>query len=378
MPIAGTVARIRDAPGWPQRIAQLRLVPQRHGTGEHMAIYAEVVRQLYLPALSPDFAYVHPSEFYDPPHFEAAYAMADRLTHAFTKVEEADLAAAMIATPATLLVFRTITGLGRDELAHSTKVHCEPLGLAPVSKSTIQNMEECLSKQAASHAWRASSERLAATIVAIMSRTLFGMAPAGLRLKQDKPDTVDGWDTVRRFARDGVPFGTYLHQRHYGGAFRQLLDATSSRRGDVIEDAVGDLFAGADVHFIRTGAHNQAEVARRFEVRITPAPDFVVFDPEHDTLLAMLECKGANDGGTARDKALRFARLRAESIRLGGTPLFAVLGGIGWARINDALAPVIRDTEGRVFTLSTLHEMLRVPPFLGNNPRPVPGQQVPT
>jgi hypothetical protein len=40
-----------------------------------------------------------------------------------------------------------------------------------------------------------------------------------------------------------------------------------------------------------------------------------------------------------------------------------VLGGIGWARINDALGPVVRDSDGRVFTLSTLKSMLEVNPF---------------
>jgi hypothetical protein len=34
--------------------------------------------------------------------------------------------------------------------------------------------------------------------------------------------------------------------------------------------------------------------------------------------------------------------------------LFAVLGGIGWRRTADALGPVIRDTDGRTFTLATL------------------------
>jgi hypothetical protein len=96
---------------------------------------------------------------------------------------------------------------------------------------------------------------------------------------------------------------------------------------------------------------------------VTPAPDFVVFDPRDDTLKAMLECKGSNNGGTARDKARRFSGLRDESVRLGGVPLIAVLSGIGWARINDALGPVVRDTDGRVFTLSTLNSMLEVAPF---------------
>ena len=77
----------------------------------------------------------------------------------------------------------------------------------------------------------------------------------------------------------------------------------------------------------------------------------------------MLECKLVNDGGTARDKALRFERLRAESIRLGGIPLLAALAGLGWSRVNDTLGPVVRDTDGRVFTLANLPDMLTVSPF---------------
>jgi hypothetical protein len=90
----------------------------------------------------------------------------------------------------------------------------------------------------------------------------------------------------------------------------------------------------------------------------------VIFD-ESDTLRALLECKAANDGGTARDKASRYSALRGEANRLGGTPLFAVLAGLGWRRTKDALGPVVRDTDGRVFTIPTLNEMLRVQPFPG-------------
>jgi len=135
-----------------------------------------------------------------------------------------------------------------------------------------------------------------------------------------------------------------------------------SPRGDVIEDAVEALFTANGVPFIRTGSHNQAEVAAHFEVRVNPAPDFVVFD-DTDTLRAMLECKGANDGGTARDKALRFGLLHNESVRLGGIPLLAVLGGLGWTRVNDTLGPVVRDCDGRVFSVANVDEMMSVSPF---------------
>jgi hypothetical protein len=98
------------------------------------------------------------------------------------------------------------------------------------------------------------------------------------------------------------------------------------------------LFAEHGISYIRTGAHNQGEIAERFEVTVTPAPDFVVYD-ETDALRALLECKGANDGGTARDKALRFERLRDESVRLGDVPVIAVLSGLGWTRVNPGPRP---------------------------------------
>jgi hypothetical protein len=148
-----------------------------------------------------------------------------------------------------------------------------------------------------------------------------------------------------------------------GGAFRQLLDATSTKRGDVLEVPVEDLFKVAGVPYIGTGSNNQAEIATRFGLTVRPAPDFVIYDNRNDTLRAILECKGTSDGGTARDKAGRFGNLRVEANRLGGLPVVAVLGGVGWRRTGDALGPVVRDTDGPVFTLATLAEMLTVEPF---------------
>jgi len=185
----------------------------------------------------------------------------------------------------------------------------------------------------------------------------------GVRAKLQKPDTALGWASVREFAENGVPLPVFLHQRLYGGAFRQLLDATSSSRGDLLEDPLQELFFESRIPHVRTGAHNQDAVAERFGVTVRPAPDFIVFDNRNDALRAILECKGANDGGTARDKAARFRSIRVESQRLGGVPVFALLGGIGWRRTADALGPVVRDTDGRVFTLVTVQEMLHLDPF---------------
>jgi hypothetical protein len=368
--IDATINAILRAETWTQRVQQIRLVPQRHGTGEHGTIYAAVARALYLPHLAPDFAYIHEAPFYEPAHFFKAYDEADRLTGSFSQVSEADLAEALVQCPGTLLVFRTLLGLTKEEFAHSSVLAAGPANLEPLSSSQIDAMERATVATEPGKPSRATAARAgrqatiaARTVIAVMDGDLFGEAPPGLRSKQDKPDTANGWDSVRDFAARGVPLKVFLHQRHYGGAFRQVLDATSGRRGDLIEDAVEELFTEHSLSFVRTGSHNQADIADRFEVHVTPAPDFVVFDPRDDSLKAMLECKGTNNGGTARDKALRFNRLRDESVRLGGVPLVAVLSGIGWTRINDALGPVVRDTDGRVFTLSTLSCMLQVAPF---------------
>jgi hypothetical protein len=354
---SGTIERIVEAPNWNQRVAQIRLIPQHHGTGEHAHIFAEIARLLYLPHLAPDFAYIHEAPFYEQEHFAAAYDAAHRATKGFTEISEDDLTKALQNDPKTLLVFRTILGLTREEFAQSTTLAGQPVGLPSLSPGKVDSMERHGSATTADQAQVAAK-----TLRLVMDGTLFGEPPAGLRSKQAKPDTAHGWESVRKFAARGVPFATFLHQRHYGGAFRQVLDATSTQRGDLIEEAVQTLFNEHRIPFLRTGSNNQAEIASRFEVRVTPAPDFVVFDSA-GSLKAMLECKGTNNGGTARDKALRFRTLREESIRLGGIPLIAVLGGLGWTRVNDALGPVVRDTEGRVFTLATLNSMLEVSPF---------------
>lgn len=354
-----TIQQIAEAGSWNDRVQRVRQVPQRHGTDEHAAIYAKVALQVYVPQLAPDFAYIHESEFYELSYFTDAYDKAAAATDRFTRVGAEHLAAVIRAEPTTLLAFRTILGLTRTEFAASTTLVAESLDLRPLSPGKVDTMEKRGSTTTAEHATAAAK-----TIDLIMSGALFGEPEGGLRRKQRKPDTMDGWSTVVGFAAGGVAYSTFLHQRHYGGAFRQVLDATSERRGNLIEDAVEELFMSSGVPYVRTGSHNQAEVERRFEVAVRPAPDFVVFD-DADTLRGFLECKGANDGGTARDKALRFRTLRGESVRLGGVPLLAVLGGIGWTRVNDTLGPVVRDCDGRVFTLANLPEMLTVQPFPG-------------
>ena len=360
--IESTVKSIVGASTWDARVAAIRLVGENHGTREHQEIYAKVAREAYVPHLSPDFAYVHSMDYYDLSAFRIAYRCASDGTSNFTNVDEMSLKATILKDSRSLLALRTVTGLLVNEFATATKLVADPLGLKHLSASAISSMEKRGSQAPKEETREDNARVIALTLLQIMDGSLFGDPPGNLRSKQEKFDTRDGWCTVAQLARDGVPYDAFLHQRHYGGAYRQLLDATSSLRGDIIEDAVEELFKNNGIPYLRTGAHNQADIENRFGIKVTPAPDFVVFD-KSDTLRAMLECKLVNDGGTARDKALRFERLRDESIRLNGVPLLAVLTGMGWMRVNDTLGPVVRDTLGRVFTLSTLPQMLDVDPF---------------
>ncbi|MCV7034875.1 hypothetical protein H7H69_11790 [Mycobacterium heckeshornense] len=357
--IDDTVAAVVSADTWDKRVSEIRLIPERHGKSQHGAVYAAVARQLYVPYLAPDFAFVHDAPFYDEDHFTTVYAEVESATKGFTNVTVDDLATLLEADPRALLVFRTITGLLKNELAATTTMVAEQLGdtSAPISPGTIDGAEKRGSRLTADQA-----RVLSHTIDQLVRRELFTDPPPGLHSKQDKLDTRQGWDSVRQLATSGVPYRSYLHQRHYGGPFNQVTNATTAKKGDLLEDEVEALFKTNGVAYIRTGSHNQGEIASRFGVTVAPAPDFVVFDAS-DTLRAMLECKATNDGGTARDKATRFRLLQTESARLGGVPVVAVLGGTGWARVNDTLGPVLKYTDGRVFTLETLDQLLTVTPF---------------
>jgi hypothetical protein len=360
MTVDEAVAAAADAPTWDSRVGVIRTIPEHFGTAALQDVYGRIAREIYVPVLAPDFAYVHWRPEYELGDLANAYDAAFAGTDGFASVDTATLESVLDTAPHALRIFRLLLGLTIHEFAAATGLLAatEPIeAVAAIGAGRIRSMESGGRPTAA-------ARRACALVIDLaMRRNLFGASPTTeVRLKIDKPDTNKGWESIRDFAANGVPLVMFLHQRLYGGAFRQLLDATSSRRGDVVEDAVAALFAEHGILHIRTGSHDQEEIARRFSLTVKPAPDFVVYDTT-GTLRAILECKAANDGGTARDKAARYRSLKAESVRLGGVPLFAVLAGLGWTRTSDALGPVIRDTDGRVFTLPTLTEMLTVQPL---------------
>lgn len=360
--IEQTIRLVASADTWDERVQAIRRIPERHGRSDQAAVYAAVAGELYRPYLSSEFAFVPERDDYQAETFSRAYSLALDGTRSFTRVGIGDLAATLESHSETLLVFRTIIGYTPAELAVATREVASGPGARGLSAGRLKGVERGgpLTPEAAS--------LLARTIHELIAGSLWREAPEGLKAKLDKIDTARGWESVRELAASGVPYDAFLHQRHVGGSYRQLLDATSEKRGEMLEEAVQILFSEHGVPHVRTGSSEQGEIAVRFSLTMRPAPDFVVFEPP-SVPRALVECKLTNDGGTARDKAARFGILRAEGMRLGGIPVFAVLDGLGWERLNDALGPVVRDCDGRVFTLRTLPEMLEVEPFRGFEPR---------
>jgi hypothetical protein len=356
--ITEAVSEISSAKTWNKRVTLIRKIPEEFGKAKHQEIYAAIAEAVYVSQLAPDFAYIHWRDEYELPKIEHAYNRAHALTSAFVDVGVDALAKTIVADPITVRIFRLLLGFTTQEFSASTVITAAQLGGKPISNSVLKAMEN----------GRATPPEAAMIVATVIDQTmqgvLFAKRNGGVRSKVSKPDTAAGWMTVQKYAAENVPFPVFLHQRHYGGAFRQLLDATSSKRGDILEEVVEELFTAKGIRFIRTGPSNQMTISKKFGLTVKPAPDFLVHDAS-GSLKAILECKQANDGGTARDKASRFLGLRTEGMRLGGIPVFAILAGLGWRRTADTLGPVVRDTDGRVFTVQTLDDMMSVDPFPG-------------
>ncbi|MFD2184994.1 hypothetical protein ACFSOX_22810 [Rhodoplanes azumiensis] len=298
---------------------------------------------MYVHDLAPDFAYVHWREEYGLERIETAYGKAFEYTKGFQNTNPAALTVALSEAPESVLVFRLLLGLTVQELAAATVMTAELCEMAAASVNAIKNME------AGRFAQRKTVEVLSSTIDAAMRNELFATPSGSVKSKLEKPDTIGGWDTVRNFATDNVPFPVFLHQRHYGGAFRQLLDATSGKRGDILEDAVEELFRNESILYVKTGSDKQEAIERDFGLSVKPAPDFVVYDA-NQSLRAILECKQANDGeppATRLHASMRFARKVRASAESQCLQCWQVSAGAAPKMRSDRLFDIRMDASSR-------------------------------
>lgn len=315
----------------------------------HREATLRILRSVYEERLAPQFQAVPwGPTLIEHADFRLAYHAAERLTNDFKNVGSEALRAAMEEEPRTAMVFRLILGYTTGELAAALKL----LGVttSKAALDTIERGEGVLTPQR-----KTVISAVAEAVTGVIERELFaldeGLPVSDFRSRLDKLDTREGWRSVRRAAGGGVDYGDLLYERYLDGSWLAVRAAYSEKTGHLIEDAVADILDENRIAYDR----NPDELVRK---GLFPSkPDFVL--PNIEQPKVTIEAKGANDGGTARDKAARIANVAAAAEAAGMTAM-AVIDGIGWVR-RDALVQTLQATHGLTFSLSNLEALVSVP-----------------
>jgi hypothetical protein len=316
----------------------------------------------YLDATSPSFHLIPRGEAMLPvDRFDDAYKELARATSDFSDVTADSLVEVLSRFPAALAPLRMIAGLTYNELSVAVRLATDEL----VSGGALRTYEREQAPPAEdSPGWARRAKivrRVAETLIAVIDRRILQVPPAvgaSFHSKLDKRDTVEGWTSVARDAREGVPYAALLYQRYVGGLWRQVQDAYSEVKGDaILELPLEALLSDNGVPFYRSpsGASGARLTAQRYG--IDPGPDFLI--PEENPAV-IIESKVGEDGGTVRDKAARIQRLAGMAAQR-GLILCAAVDGKGWSERPTALADVVVATNGRTFSLATLPHLLEVP-----------------
>lgn len=255
---------------------------------------------------------------HDEESFRQTYTRVVELTEGFKRVDAQALAAVLREYPQAILVLRLIAALSLDELATLLRERTE----IDISKDQMRDFElgrEISESQKAkwNKACRDLGELLGDSIGGDLLALPEMVDKQKFRERRDKPDTRGSWPSVAEVATRGVDYWLLLYQRYVGEFFRQAMDASSSIKGDILEDAVVRLLEGHRIPFYRTRARERIAGWEQ-------APDFLLPNPGKPT--AIIEAKLAEDGGTARDKAARIERLCREG-QAKGVRCIAVIDG---------------------------------------------------
>ena len=307
------------------------------------------IRPIYESRLTPQFhAVPWGASLHERDAFRTAYKSAHELTEGFTKTKEPHVLAALEADPRTLVVFRLILGYTIPELVSALEL----LDVS-ASRDALSALEH--GRGTMTEPRRAVLAGVAKAVTQVIERELFALddtlPPEDFKSRLDKIDTEEGWVSVRKAAAGGIDYADLLYERYVDGPWLHVRSAYSEKKGRLIEDAVAELLTEATIRF------DQAPDELVRQGLLPSKPDFVL--PSVEAVSVTLEAKGADDGGTARDKAARIAAVATAAEKQGWTPM-AVIDGNGWKR-RDALVQTLEATHGLTFSLANLELILEVP-----------------
>ena len=290
--------------------------------------------------------------------FQAAYEVLKRHTSAFAIVSEETIWHALRENALALLVLRTILGVSPPEwadLARSERGSDISQGYARTLEGRCRESPGLFAQRR-----RARNDLTIPRTEALVSVAVHYItqgAPAGADdtvHRLDKVDTAEGLVSIQHAAVQHVPYAVLLYERYMGRPFASHRDSVSELVGDVMETAVEERLVRARISHRRTG---RAESIPGYR----PAPDFFV--PDEFNAATIIEAKITGDDGTARDKVSRvkdLAQMRDERRRT-GEPDFEVVAcidGRGFGVRSADMKDLLLVTEGKVFTLATLDQLI--------------------
>jgi hypothetical protein len=290
--------------------------------------------------------------------FQGAYEVLKRHTAAFATVSEDAIWQALRENALALMVLRTILGVSPPEwadLARSERGSDISQGYARGLEARCRRSPEFLGRLRRPRDDLALSRIEALVSVAVQYITQG--APAGAAdtvHRLDKVDTAEGLISIQHAATQHVPYAVLLYERYMGRPFASHRDSVSELVGDVMEAAVEERLMRAGSSHRRTSRAERVPGYRQ-------APDFFV--PDEFNAAVIIEAKITGDDGTARDKLSRVERLTQmrDERRRAGEPDFEVVAcidGRGFGVRRADMRDLLLVTEGKVFTLATLDQLI--------------------
>ena len=293
--------------------------------------------------------------FVDFPTFEAGYERLKRATSGFRDVRPVEVAEAVLDEPISLVVLRCMLGFSPPEWAYLatryTGIEVTQGAARTLDRRIRTDPERPLPRNGS------VTEQRVRALVTVACEHLARGAPrvADDRLHRlDKADTAEGLATLRTIAGLGAPYSMLLYERFLGRPFAGHRDSVSEIVGNLVENAIEEALARADISFRKTG---RAERIPGFD----QAPDFIV--PSELNPQVVIEAKLSEDDGTARDKITRVQHLSELSQR--GRPpdspryqVVACIAGRGFGIRREDMKKLIIAARGKVFTLQNISELV--------------------
>jgi len=294
------------------------------------------------------------SGFVDYPVFEMAYEALKAATLGFTDMVPDRVYPAILSSPITIVVIRTMLGFTPSEWGY---VAGQRTGVQ-VPQNYVRSIDRKARMKPTTRLTLdgTTGKRLLALVETACALLADGAPTVGADQlhRLDKADTRHGTESVRNLANMGVPYAMLLYERFLGRPFAGHRDSVSELVGDVLELAVENVLGQAGISYRKT---RRAERLEGFD----QAPDFII--PSEFSPQVIIEVKITEDDGTARDKVTRIQHLGELSLvgRSKDNPRYEVIaciGGRGFAVRREDMKKMILATGGKVFTMRTLDRLV--------------------